>query len=151
MALVTDQKQDDDVLVPQYQLTEVAAGSGSENGDSKPTDYVTFKQSWLKRKSLDPASLVVIYARGDSMADRVQDGDVILVNTAEKTVRDGCIYAFVYGDVARLKRLRVRINGSIALVSDNDPDGSLREELSRETLDQLHIIGRAVWVGGDLN
>lgn len=151
MSLVKDEPTDSDVLIPQYQDVSLAAGSGSIATDEmKPSDYMTFKRSWLSDKWLSVESLIVVYARGDSMEDRIQSGDVVLVNTDWNQLKDGCIYAFSYSGLATLKRIRLRANGSISLVSDNDPHQNLVETIQPDTLDELNIIGQAVWVGGDL-
>lgn len=152
MNLVKDEPGDLDVLIPQYKEIQLAAGQGVANPDDvNPCDYMTFKKSWLKCKGLQAESLVVVYAKGNSMAERVQDGDAVLINTAYNQLVDDCIYAFSYGGLARLKRIRIRANGNITLVSDNDPNGSQSETLQPETMDELVIIGQAVWVGGSLN
>lgn len=151
LRLVKDSPDDDDVQIPQYQSIELAAGSGFDNSDQQnPSDYITFKRSWLRSKGLSIESLVVVYAKGDSMAERIQSGDVVLIDVSDTLLSDDCIYAFSYDGLARIKRIRLRSNGNISLVSDNDPNKDLSETIQRDTADQLEIIGKAVWVGGDL-
>lgn len=151
IGLVRDHAEDDDVHIAQYQDFSAAAGHGVINNEhQRPTEYVTFKRSWLNRKCLVADECCVIYADGESMADRVQSGDVVLVNCSDKTPVDGRIYVFLYAGVARLKRIMIRASGNIVLISDNDPDGTLREEISTDTFEELDMIGRAIWVGGDL-
>lgn len=152
LQLVRDEPGDDDVAIPQYQTVDLAAGDGVENDDhQRPSDYVTFKRSWILKKGYNIDELCVVYARGDSMEKRVQHGDVVLIRTDAKDIKDDRVYALLYGREARLKRIRVRANGNIGLISDNDPDGTRSEEISSDTLEQLTIIGQAVWVGGDLS
>lgn len=149
LSLVREDPDEYDVQIKQYQGSAVAAGKGRLNGNEGPTDYLTFKRSWLQRKGLTPESCCVVYADGDSMESRIRSGDVVLVRTDVTDFRDDHIYAFVFGEEARLKRVLVRAN-SYVLVSDNDPHGDRREEVSGETLRELHLIGLAVWLGGDL-
>ena len=155
MNLVTTDVGPDDVQIPQWHYS-AAAGEGRINEPAvsySPDDYVTFKKSWVKRKGYDISSLCVIYADGDSMQDRIQDGDVVLIRLDQKELKDGKIYAFNFGEElgARIKLVRKRANGGISLISANDPDGSLREDLSADFVKSLFVIGQAVWVGGDLN
>lgn len=148
--LVRDFPDVTDIQVMAYRDAEFAAGSGATDVDETPGEYVTFKASWIKRKGFMVESLRVIYVRGDSMSPRIQDGDAVLIRTDQTELMDDRIYAFNFSGLARLKRIIRRSNGNIVLKSDNDPDGDLREELTPETFDQLRIIGKAVWVGGDL-
>ena len=151
LRLVTDEITDGHVQIPQYEV-QAAAGDGAivREDPYNPSDYVTFKSSWIKRKGYILENLCVIYVRGDSMESRIHDGDVVLVCRDRKTLIDDRIYALNYGGMARLKRVVQKANGNIVLVSDNDPDGTRREEITPDTFDQLHLIGEAVWVGGDL-
>ena len=152
--LVRTEVGPDDVQIPQWHYS-AAAGQGRLNEPRfaySPDDYVTFKKAWVKGKGYEVANLCVIYADGDSMADRIQDGDVVLIRMDSKELKDGKIYAFDFGEEigARIKRVRKRTNGGVSLVSSNDPDGSLREDLSAELVKTIFVIGQAVWIGGDL-
>jgi len=150
MSLVSDYVDGAHTQIAQYD-TETSAGFGNEVSEPlKPSDYVTFKTSWLKKKGYIAENMCVIYVRGDSMENRIQDGDVVLIRRDRRKLIDGRIYALNYSGLARLKRVVSRANGNILLVSDNDPDGTRREEITPDTFDQLNLIGEAVWVGGDL-
>lgn len=53
---------------------EASAGSGSFNGLEQSSTSFAYRRSWLNKRGLDDAHLVVVYAKGDSMEPVIQDG-----------------------------------------------------------------------------
>ena len=77
------------------------------------------------------------------MEPTIANGALLLVDEKETKIDDG-VFAFVYGDVARVKRFETRID-AVKLISDNgkyEPETVAGEDQAR-----LQIIGRVVWVG----
>lgn len=96
----------------------------------------------LNELGLKPASARAIEAQGDSMVPTINDRDLVLVNIADRELREGKIYVFTVGDEAFLKRLR-RERGRWTRISDN-------EAWRPEPIDgdqEIRIIGRVVWGG----
>ena len=56
---------------------------------------------------------------GDSMSPTLVEGDLIMVNTAEKDIRTGRIYLLRIGTDLMVKRLETRPGGKILIRSDN--------------------------------
>ena len=100
-----------------------------------------FFQKKLGRSS--GAGFAVLEARGDSMAPKIADGDLLLIDEGDTRITDG-IFAFLLDDEARVKRIRRKLGG-VSIISDN-PDYET-EEVPSDQLDRLTVIGRVRWVG----
>lgn len=139
--------------IPYYRETHLSAGNGSVVEIEEETDRLTFQRSWLQKMSLKPENLVVVRCKGDSMEPRIQDGDIVLINTQYHDIRnveDRGVYAINYAGEAKIKRLVKRFDGNLVIRSDNPSPNYLDEIVTEELADQLKIIGKAVWVGGML-
>jgi phage repressor protein C with HTH and peptisase S24 domain len=129
---------------------ELSAGPGCEVELEQVEDHLAFRTDWLKSKGLRADSLRAVYARGDSMAPRIQDGDILLMDTTVGSIVDGAVYALRYDRDVRVKRLTWRFDGALIIRSDN-PDPAYRDEIvPREQLEAVNLLGCVVWVGGDI-
>jgi phage repressor protein C with HTH and peptisase S24 domain len=128
-------------LVPRRRV-QFSAGSGSMVFEEEHAPPLAFRNEWLQRRGLDPSKLVVAYVKGDSMAPTLADGDTVLINTAERGIIDGKVYALRQGGELRIKRLFMR-TFSVLVVSDNP--AFTPEEIPLDKADDLHIIGQVVW------
>lgn len=138
-------------LIAKYSV-RAAAGNGITADHEAVENELAFRRDWLRRRGLNPKNLRVITASGDSMADRIQDGDVLLIDLSQREIQDGKVYAVRYDGFIRVKRLFKRFDGTLVLHSDNPNAKPRDEEVPRDQLEALavHIIGRVVWSGGDL-
>ncbi len=102
-----------------------------------------FPRTWIESiTSAPPSQLAWTRPRGDSMAPTINDGDLVLFNLAEKTVKEqDAIWAFTIGDIASIKRLRMR-KDRVLILSDNDRVPA--EEVSHE---EVNIVGRVIFIG----
>ena len=78
------------------------------------------------------------------MEPTISDGRLALFDVNSQSLVDGWIYVLRGPDGLRIKRVRLRMDGSVALVSDNkekyDP-----EYLTREQAEHVHVLGRLFW------
>ena len=133
------------VYVPRYDV-QASAGSGAVVNDESIVDSLAFKRDWIVRAlGLDPARLALINVAGDSMTPTISDGDLILLDTRPMTHRAEGIYVISHDNALLVKRLRVRLNGDVEIISDNPRYGS--ETITGEQLTRLRIVGRVVWQG----
>jgi phage repressor protein C with HTH and peptisase S24 domain len=137
------------VFVPRYDV-HVSAGNGhtveAEPLHERPQ---AFRSEWVKRKRLQHNGLMCVYAKGDSMEPRINDGDSLLVDRNQKTVTDGRVYVLRFGDEVRVKRLFKRPDGGLIIRSDNTasyPD----IVVTAEEMQHVEIIGRVVHVSGEM-
>lgn len=136
------------VDIPYYRDTELSAGHGAVVHSEDLTGSLSFRRDWLRGLGLNEADLCVVKCAGESMEPNVRDGDIVLINQQDKTIRDGCVYALNYAGDARLKRLTRRFDGSLIIKSDNHAPEFSDELVTPELSDSLIVIGKAVWRGG---
>ena len=134
-------------LIPGYNV-QVAAGHGSIAEDQAPTRELAFRRKWLRYRGLNEKNLVLVFAKGDSMEPTISDNETVMVDTSEKTLRDGQIYVIRNGDHLLVKRIQTLWNDGVQLLSDNKEYPP--QEISSSDLESLEVIGKVVWVGKDL-
>lgn len=133
------------IQVPHYDV-RASAGNGSVVHEENVVDHLVFKRDWVMRSmGLDPRRLALIDVRGDSMSPTINDGDLILLDTREGQQTTEGIYAINLAGGLLVKRIRLRLSGSVEVISDNERYGT--ETISGDQLGQLHIVGRVVWQG----
>lgn len=90
-----------------------------------------------------PENLKIFTAAGDSMTPTIEDGDVLLCDVGRKDFRNGGIFLITINNEWFIKRLRLKINGDLEIISEN------YEKYSTETLHpddevELVVIGRVI-------
>lgn len=109
------------IYIEHYTEAKAAAGQGQIT----PTDCVVVNvavnsSDWRNYVGLNPKYVKVISVHGDSMKPTLQHGDQVLIDTACHTFIDDGIYAIQQGDYLRVKRIKLRLDGSIEVKSDNN-------------------------------
>ncbi len=85
----------------------------------------------------------MVYVKGDSMQPTLWDGDEIVVDTRVQRVdRDG-IYVFMLRGDIKVKRMQVKLDGSLMVKSDNHAYET--EQVGAGQADQFQVRGRLVW------
>jgi phage repressor protein C with HTH and peptisase S24 domain len=136
------------VIVPRYNV-KAAAGPGAMIHNEQIVDYLAFKSDWIRGKlgfrGADPGeSLALVEAVGDSMTPRIDDGDLLLVNHADRDFRNGAIYVVEIDEALMVKRVERR-DSHIVLHSENQRYGP--QTLSVADSRKLRFIGRVIWIG----
>lgn len=121
-----------------------AAGPGALTDGEAPFDAFRFSRRWLREQGLGNAQLSAIRVQGDSMEPLLHDGDEILVDRTQRTLRDG-IHVVRLGDALMVKRLAPAGPGRATLLSQNYAYPPLEVALA-----ELEIVGRVVWKSGRL-
>lgn len=102
-----------------------------------------FALDWLRQYTkAKPEQVFFAPGLGNSMSPTIDDGDVMLIDTADRTpMFAGLIWACTMGGMGMVKRIRPRPDGSIVLGSDNQnvPDDEVADG-------ELHVVGRVVAV-----
>lgn len=132
-------------LIPLYGV-EVSAGHGATFDDEEPLSRLAFRQDWLRHMGLMPERVVGVQARGDSMEPTLHDGDLLLVDTAQRALVNDAIYVVRQDGLLFVKRLQRMLDGSVQIHSDNPAYSP--ELVARQAMDALAVIGRVVWSGG---
>jgi len=124
---------------------EASAGGGTVIEAEEPAGVLAFRSEWLRRMGISPRAARVLTAKGDSMEPTLRDGDVLLVDTSIHRVVDNAIYVVVLAGLVLVKRVQVRRDGALRLISDNalfEP-----EEIPPNEAADLHVAGRVMWFG----
>lgn len=128
--------------IPYYDV-KAAAGWGETAGEERIKGRIAFRHSWLSERGIEAVEACLVDVKGDSMAPRLQHGDLVLIDRREHELRARSVYAFVDVDGAlRVKRLE-RINQVLVLTSDNPEFPS--EMRPPDLANQMVIVGRVVW------
>ncbi len=141
-----DELADGFVIVPQLKL-EASAGGGrlALTGDLFKGDVVAFREDWLHSIGIKANRAELLTASGDSMEPTIRDGDLLLVDRAIDRVVSNGIYVLVFNGAVLVKRIIVRLDGSLILKSDNELYGE--EAVPKDATSELIIEGRVRWHG----
>lgn len=102
-------------------------------------------RAWLSARLMTSANLSalhIITADGDSMAPGIQSGDFAFIDTTQTRINADALYAVQYGGSIFIKRVMMKADGGVVLISDN-------ERYPAQTIDDpesLHVVGRVVLI-----
>jgi phage repressor protein C with HTH and peptisase S24 domain len=99
----------------------------------------------LKKKGLKAENLICFEVEGSGMLGTINEGDYAIIDTKQKEIFDGSIYALYIGNKIRIKRLFKNFD-EIIVRSDN-PIFPEKKLLSEEE-SHLQIIGKVVFIIG---
>lgn len=125
---------------------ELAAGIGSYAEMDEVADHVTVGREILNQHGLSQDQVVAVRVKGHSMMPRILNGDVILVDTADKLPKDRQVYAIAVEDELKVKRLVRRMDGNWTITSDNPDYSQYDEIISRANFERLRVIGRVFMI-----
>lgn len=109
---------------------------------------LAFKRDWLRTAfGTEPDILLTAEMEGEAMEPTLRDGDLLLVDTSRPRLRGDGIYAFRVQDMLAIRRLQMKLDGSVVISSDN-PTAGPTESFNAEDASALNIVGRAIWAGG---
>ncbi len=129
---------------------KLSAGNGHEHVQALPDETLqpqAFRADWIRKMGLKPGKLASLQADGDSMEDRIQGGDALVVDLAQTDIIDGKVYALYYDGGERVKRLYRLPGGGLRIQSDNGKYAPI--DIPADAREHIHIIGRVVHVAGE--
>lgn len=133
--------------IPLFDLgVSAGAGHGMQPG-LQPQDAaieVYFTPAYMRRHfGRSGNGFAMVYVKGDSMQPTLWDGDEIVVDTRVQRVdRDG-IYVFMLRGDIKVKRMQVKLDGSLLVKSDNAAYET--EQVGAGQADTFQVQGRLVW------
>lgn len=141
----------DYALIPQYSA-KGASGAGYMNDHVEVKGGLAFKRAWMQRIGLKEGRLYVLYNSGESNWPTITDGEVLLVDEAQREPRSGRMYALYNADSEIIiKRLIREVSGTWLIRSDNQDKARYPDQpVSDEGMRGVEIIGRVVWRGGGI-
>jgi phage repressor protein C with HTH and peptisase S24 domain len=131
------------VMIPQLEIG-YSMGGGSVFSDYTQTAMVPFPREWLRPMIGGTFSdLFVARGEGDSMMPTLLDGDLCIIDTAQKSIRQqDRLWCLSYGDLGMIKRVRLQPDGGALVISDNPAVENFTAYDS-----EMHTIGRVIWIG----
>lgn len=118
-----------------------SAGYGAMASDYPEVIHnVEVAEWWAKsnlRGNLERVKLMT--ARGDSMADEINNGDILFIDSSVQNFQGDGIYVINHGGYAKVKQLQVMRDGSMAIVSLNKRYQT--EMIPKNEMDQLYVGG----------
>lgn len=135
---------EDEVELPLFREVELSAGSGRTEVIENHGAKLKFAKSSLRRAGVSAENAACAFVSGDSMARELPDGATVGVDTSEKQIRDGKLYALDHDGMLRVKQVHRLPGGGLRLVSFNDeyPD---EEYTSDQVAETIRVIGRVFW------
>lgn len=135
---------DDEVALPFYKEVEMAAGCGSTEVIEVPGRLLRFAKSTLRHAGVQQEHAVCASVKGRSMERLILDGATIGIDTSDKSILDGEIYAFDQDGMLRVKYLYRLPGGGVRIRSENTeefPD----ETLTAEEFSRVRMLGWVFW------
>lgn len=134
--------EDGTISIPRYDLT--ASCGGGEPSESMPAliSMVSVSSDWLAlyAPGASKRTLNILPVRGDSMSPVLEDGDIVIVDSSQKRIRDDAIYALQYCDGLYIKRVQTHLD-HIEIISENPAYSPMK--VSRDDLSRITVLGRA--------
>lgn len=126
---------------------QFCCGDGAGYAEFEPLKKtLPFDESFFTRRRLKPENFKIIYAKGDSMAHYIQEGDAVGLDISDKIIKDGEVYALFLDGDTMIKRIFREAGGRLTLSSDNK---NYRDKIVDESNgESLIIIGRVVYRSG---
>jgi phage repressor protein C with HTH and peptisase S24 domain len=138
----------DEVEVPFLKDIEFACGDGRVHSEDHNGFKLRFSKATLRRvgANTDGSGILCFPATGDSMEPVIPDGTTVAVDTNNKRIVDGKLYAIGQtdggnGQLKRIKQLYRKPGGKLIIRSYNN-DSYPDEEAD---IDDVEIIGRLFW------
>lgn len=90
-----------------------------------------------------PENLKTFTACGDSMEDTIDDGNLLLVDTGRTDYQNGGIFIITINDEWFVKRLRLRLNGQLDIISDNQSKYPMETYMPQDNI-EIIVKGRVI-------
>ncbi|WP_261154526.1 XRE family transcriptional regulator [Serratia ficaria] len=134
---------DDEVEVPFLRDIEFACGDGSVADEDYNGFMLRFSKATLRRigANTDGSGILCFPARGDSMEPRISNGATVAINTGDKKIVDGKMYAVNENGWKRIKMLYRVGPDMVSLRSYNKADHPDEDK----PLSEIEILGRVFW------
>lgn len=145
--VLTDEETPGQHLIPMVKLRLQAGITGFQvESDLRDGGTVGLSRKWVERKGLDPAHLIAMQVRGESMEPTFYEDDTVVINLADKNPIDNGVFAVNYDGEAVVKRLS-RDEGKWWLLSDNADQRRFYRRVCQGA--ECIIVGRVVRREGD--
>lgn len=112
------------------------------------TDSTAFSLEYIESRGLNRNKLLCIKQLDNSMAPLIAEGDEVLLDGDQTSVRGADLFGIVVNETVWVRWICPEMNNTYTLKAEDArqyPDG----KMTREELDQLDIVGRVVRISHD--
>lgn len=136
--------RDDEVALPFFREVRLSAGAGISEVQENHGCKLRFSSATLRRQSVDSNNAACVNVSGTSMEPVLPNGTTVGIDTSQKDIVDGKMYAIDHGGHLRVKLLYRLPSGGIRLRSYNQ-DEYPDELYKMDELGELRILGKVFW------
>lgn len=105
--------------------------------------------SWFSKYKVRPEDVFAVFADGDSMAEFIVDGDIVIFDKRRTDLKSGSIYLIDHPDGLKIKRVRREFDSSWVLESMNSDKRRYPDErITVDQVDHLRVRGQFVYRQG---
>ena len=127
------------VQVPVRTEVELSCGTGTFANADFVSDTIGLDINFIRSFGGNPKTVSVVFARGDSMADRIESGDALIVDESKIYINSGKVYAFVYDSELFCKQLKKTANSITAISFNKD-----YEPFEIDKTKQFAVVGEVI-------
>lgn len=138
----------DFVYIPRYDV-RAAAGAGGLVDRERFIGRIAMRADFIRGQGYSPAQLAACELGGDSMEPTLRDGELLMIDLRANAPTAEGIHLLRLGEVLLVKRLQVRPDGGLTIISDNEARYP-RLVIEKDRLHEVSVIGRVVWHAGTL-
>ena len=141
---ITNSLSQDDCISIDYIGIKPSCGCGTSVDYEPEIKPIKLGHDLISRhlKCSNPLNLKAFTASGDSMEKDIEDGNLLLVDTGKIDISVSGIYIFTINNEWKCKRLNVRLDKSLEVISDNSKYE--KEILPPDTELEIIIKGRVI-------
>lgn len=126
-----------------------SCGGGTIVWDMESLPPLVKEPAWFTRYKVRPRDVFAVFADGDSMADFIVDGDIVIFDRTKVEPRSGAIFLIEHPDGLKIKRLRRAIDGRWYLESLNADKARFPDEvIDSDHAELLRLKGQFVYRQG---
>lgn len=126
-----------------------SCGGGSIVWEMDSLPALVKEPAWFTRYKVRPRDVFAVFADGDSMADFIVDGDIVIFDRTKVEPRSGSIFLIEHPDGLKIKRLRRSIDGRWYLESLNPDKARFPDEvIDPDHAELLRLKGQFVYRQG---
>ena len=127
------------VQIPVRTEVELSCGTGTNANADFVSDTIGLDINFIRSFGGNPKTVSVVFARGDSMADRIESGDALIVDESKTYINSGKVYAFVYDSELFCKQLNITKDGITAISFNKD-----YEPFEIDKTKQFAVVGQVI-------
>ena len=129
------------VNVPLIQTTQ--RGQGMERHEFSD---VQVPRSWLERWGVEHANALFVAVWDDAMAPEIRSGGQCIADRSRTEIEPGERYVIEIGGRTMIRRLHVKLDGSIRIVADAGGVQWPEETVQPDQLSLINVLARILWI-----